>query len=313
MRLIKLLAVAGIAAFAGYARYPERVFELLVRAQRRLGGLTAKTIEVDGHTWHYLEGGDPFGEPLVLIHGFAANKDNWCLYARGFHDKYRIICPDLLGFGDTERDWELDYDGASQADRLVDFLRALGIDRAHVGGNSMGGMITLQVALRHPELPKSLALLDSAGTSPQHRNEFWLAVEDGENPLAIREPSDIDRLLDLVAYKAPKLPERLKMVFYRDAKERESFHDMVFDAIAAEGVEGALDDQVADIGQATLILWGKQDRILDVSCTELLSERIPRNRVEILDHTGHAPMVERPRLSSRLHDEFLTDVAAGRI
>lgn len=312
MRLRLLALGAAAAAAFAYLKYPAKVFELAIDAQRRVGGLEPKTRAVDGTTWHYLEGGDPNGEPLVLLHGFAANKDNWNLYARGF-DTYRIIAPDLPGFGDNDRSFDLSYDTATQADRVQDFLQALGIESAHIAGNSMGGMITLQLALRHPELPISLALLDSAGTSSAEPNDFQKDVENGQNPLAIRTLDDVDRVLDLATYRPVKLPGRLKQVFFDDIKPREAFHDKVFDSIAEEALDGGLDDQIASITQPVLIMWGRQDEILDVSATELLHERIERRRLEILDETGHVPMMERPGRSSQIHAQFLADVAAGRI
>jgi len=312
MRLV-LPLVTGLAAVAGYMKYPGKVFEFATKAQRRIGGLEPKTLGVGDLTWHYLEGGNASGEPVLLMHGFGANKDNWIFYARSLGSHYRIICPDLPGFGDSDRRADLAYDSASQANRVHDFLVALGIERAHVAGNSMGGMIALQLALLHPATVLSLALLDSAGTSSAEPNEFQVAVESGNNPLAIREPADIDRLVDLAVYKAPRIPKRIKTVVYNDAKLRESFQDMVFEQIATEASQGALDDELASITQPTLIIWGREDEILDVSCTELLHSRIPRSRVEILDKTGHAPMIERPRVSAKLHATFLEDVGNGRI
>lgn len=313
MRFVTVAIAAIAAAVVGYVKYPKRVFDGAISLQRRIAGLDHKTLDVDGLTWHYLEGGEPDGEPLVLLHGFAANKDNWGLYARRLGKTYRIICPDLPGFGDTERSFDLSYDTATQADRVHGFLRALGIDHAHVAGNSMGGMVTLQLALRHPDLPLSLALIDSAGTSGTQRNEFQLAVENGQNPLAIREPDDVDRVLAMATYRPVHLPARIERVFFEEIKEREAFHDKVFESVAEEASDGGLDDEIAAITQPVLIMWGRNDRIIDVSCTELLDARIPRSRVEILDKTGHVPMMERPRASAKLHADFLADVEAGRI
>lgn len=313
MKFLLAIAATVAAAVGGYLKYPAKVLDGAISLQRRVAGLTHRTRVVDGYTWHYLEGGTPDGVPLVMIHGFAGNKDNWALVARALGKNHRIICPDLPGFGDSERRFDLSYDTATQADRVHEFLLALGIDKAHIAGNSMGGMITLQLALRHPELPLSLALLDSAGTSSVEPNAFQIAVENGETPLAVRTLDDVDRALDLATYRTVRLPKKLKQVFFEDIKEREELHDQVFGEIAEEATEGGLDDEIAAITQPVLIMWGREDQILDVSCTELLDERIARSRVEILDKTGHVPMMERPREAARIHADFLADVAAGRI
>ena len=131
----------------------------------RVRGHIELAIGTDGITWPYLEGGPPGGEVLLLVHGFGAEKDHWLAYARQFSKKYRVVIPDVPGFGEATKSADLDYGMAAQAKRMDGFLQALGISRCHAAGNSMGGYILLKLALDNPARLESLTLLNNAGVS----------------------------------------------------------------------------------------------------------------------------------------------------
>ena len=142
-----LLLGLGIA-FAGiYYLFPAWLVALLVGMVRKWGRMSAKSVIADGITWPYLEGGPPDGEVVVMVHGFGGDKDNWPLYARHFTKRYRVIAPDLPGFGGNVRDPKLNYGGPAQTERLHAFVTELGLDNIHLAGNSMGGFISLTYAL----------------------------------------------------------------------------------------------------------------------------------------------------------------------
>src|ERR1044072_6725865 len=106
--------------------------------------------EVDGVRVHYQEAGDADDPPMILIHGFAASNLVWSkvfleLAASGF----RVIAPDLLGYGYSEKPRNLDYTIARQAEMIVSFMRRLGIERAVLVGRSYGAAIAVTIALDH--------------------------------------------------------------------------------------------------------------------------------------------------------------------
>ena len=145
--LLVILAIALAVPILLYFLAPRLLVDTAVNALRRKGGLTEKAVIAGGLRWPYLEGGDPTGDVVVLVHGFGGDKDNWAFYAPFLTKRYRLICPDLPGFGDTSRDPALDYDCRLQADRLREFLDALGVEKCHLGGNSMGGYIALLLSV----------------------------------------------------------------------------------------------------------------------------------------------------------------------
>src|SRR3546814_2907816 len=142
-----LLFAPLIAFVLLYFLFPGRLVALMRSLVRRRGRLVRKSIAVDGRVWPYLEGGDRSKPALVMVHGFGADKDHWTFYAPWLTKDYRLIAPDLPGFGENDRDGELLFDVASQAARLKGFLDALGIERPHLGGNSLGGWLALRFTI----------------------------------------------------------------------------------------------------------------------------------------------------------------------
>src|SRR3546814_17114874 len=136
-----LLFAPLIAFVLLYFLFPGRLVALMRSLVRRRGRLVRKSIAVDGRVWPYLEGGDPSKPALVMVHGFGADKDHWSFYARLMTRDYRLIAPDLPGFGENDRDPALPFDIASQTARLTASLAALGTERPHLGGHSLGGWL----------------------------------------------------------------------------------------------------------------------------------------------------------------------------
>jgi len=131
-------------------------------AQRWRAGLTRKEITIPGGLRYvYLEGGR--GEPLLMLHGFGANKDNFTAMARYLTPHYRVIIPDHIGFGESSHPQDLDYAPPAQAARLRVLMHALAIRRFHLAGHSMGGQISLIYISLYAGDVKSLWLIDPGG------------------------------------------------------------------------------------------------------------------------------------------------------
>ena len=101
---------------------------------------------------HYQEAGEPDAPAMILIHGFAASNLVWSKVLLEFAEAgFRVIAPDLLGYGYSEKPRELDYTIARQAEMIVSLMQRLGIERAVLVGSSYGGAIAATIALDHPE------------------------------------------------------------------------------------------------------------------------------------------------------------------
>ena len=153
------LAAAIAACWITFRVRPVPATRALLAVLRPLLGLRRHEVRVAGETWPYLAGGPSSAPTVLFVHGFGADKDMWLTYARRFKDRYRIIAPDLPGFGDADRRADRDYAPRAQARRLAAFCDALRIKDAHVVGSSMGGFISAWLAIDRADLVRSLTLM----------------------------------------------------------------------------------------------------------------------------------------------------------
>ncbi len=307
MRLLLVLIFAPLIALAlMYFVFPGRLVALGRALLRRRGGMVQKGVVVDGRTWPYLEGGDPSKPLLLLVHGFAGDKDNWSMIAPYLTRDYHVIAPDLPGFGENERDPDLAYDLQAQTARLKVFADTLGLRRPHVAGNSMGGWIALRYAIDYPGALASLTLLDNAGVNGANESALQKqAANEDYNPLVIASLEDADRLVAMVVHKPPYIPSRLKPVLYADALKYRDQLDTIFWVIATEGRDHPLNDRLGEVKVPTLIIWGRHDQLLDVSCVPVLEAGIAGSVSHIFDHVGHVPMIEDPKATAAVMKGFL--------
>jgi len=299
--LLSLLAVSLAGLVALYAFRPRWVFDAVKAALRRRASLSRKSIRVGDIEWPYLESGKATVEPIVLVHGFGGDKDNWTLYAPYLTRHHRVICPDLPGFGENDRSVDRDYRMQAQARRLREFLDALGVDRCHLAGNSMGGFIALQFALDFPERLASLTLLDNAGVAGTGISDLQKAIKQGSNPLELKTMADVDRLLAFVYRKPPFMPRQFKRVMLDDALANAQVLEKVFWTLAKEGIAGALNARLGEVQAPTLIVWGRHDQLIDVSVVDELRCGIANSVAVIFEHVGHVPMLEAPRETAAHH------------
>ncbi|HSC82890.1 MAG TPA: alpha/beta hydrolase [Pseudomonas sp.] len=295
------LLVAGAAATLYFV--PSTLVASAQFIERQLAGLSAREIQVNGLNIHYYEGGPADGETILMLHGFGANRDNWLRFSRSLSQRYHIIVPDLPGFGESSKP-DISYDVASQAERMQALVKALGIQKVHLIGNSMGGHIAALYAARHPDEVLSLALLDNSGVNSPTKSEMFQRIERGEpNPLVVRKPEDFDALMHFVFVNPPELPESLKRHFAEQSLANREHYDQIFAQLRAKYVP--LEPELPKIQAPTLLLWGDQDRVLDVSSIEVMKPLLKNATVVIMKDCGHAPMLERPEETAQHYQAFL--------
>lgn len=300
---------AGCAALvlAGCTRAPvdEQVFEMGLRVERERAGFDAKWVDIDGYRLAYLER-PADGETIVLLHGFASEKDAWTRFARHIPDHYRVIAVDLPGHGDSSRRIDEIHDVPYLVARLAQGLDAMGVGRFHIAGNSLGGMAALLYAHAHPDRVLTLGLFAAAGVDPPDESAFERMLAEGRNPLIVDDRDSFDALMDMVFEEAPLMPWPVGTVLARRFEERAWFHEKMWHDIWSrrEEVTGLL----PAIPMPTLVLWGDSDRILDPSSVEVFARWLPRAEVAVLLATGHSPMIERPSRSAEVYLGFLDRV-----
>ena len=244
----------------------------------------------DGTRIAYLEGGT--GAPLVLVHGFGADKDNFTRVSSYLTPHYRVIVPDLVGFGESAHRGDVDYHYAAQAERLHAFTQALGLSRYDLGGNSMGGGISMSLAAQHPQEVASLWLIDCAGIAEAPPGELArIITTTGANPLIITRESDYPAFIRFVMSDPPWIPGSVMDELARERIANQDLERAVFLQIATDSVSVA----IKGLRTPTLIVWGDEDRALSVGTVPLLQALLPNAHAVVMPHVGHAPMIERPQ------------------
>ena len=265
---------------------------------RRRSGLKLKEIRIaDELRYVYLEGGQ--GEPLLLLHGFGANKDNFTPIARFLTPHYRLIIPDLIGFGHSSHPQDTDYAPPVQAARLRALMQALGIKRIHLGGSSMGGQISLTYASLYPTDVVSLWLLACGGVWSAPKSEHQQIMETGgRNRLMARTEEEYRQILPFVMDKPPYIPRFMLSVMARERIQNFDLEQRIYDAHIAYEME----PHIAGLTTPTLIVWEKEDRTHNAAAAEILHRLLPNSEVIILPGAGHLPMIEQPK---RCADDYL--------
>jgi len=289
--LVYLLLGLCALLVAGYFIAPEPYVDAALRLQRRAAGLKTKSVRVGGHRIVYMEGGE--GEPLVLLHGFGATRDNWSLLAKELTPHFRVIAPDLPGYGESGRHASAFYSLSSQLGRLDGFVRALGLTRFHLGGNSMGGYLAAHYAHQHPNSIQSLWLLAPAGVVSAEPSEVLAALERGENPLLVKQEADFAHIIELCFVKPPYMPAGFRRVFAARAMADAEFHARLFDELFRE--PRPFEEHLPGLPTPTLITWGERDRVLHASGARILHGLLPASELHLMPETGHVPMVEKPQ------------------
>ncbi|HEX8956054.1 MAG TPA: alpha/beta hydrolase [Burkholderiaceae bacterium] len=298
--LFALVLLCFIALVAFMYIEPEKATQIAVDAERRQSGLVRKEITTpDGLHYAYLEGGQ--GDPLVLLHGFGADKDNFTRVARWLTPHYRVIIPDLIGFGESSHPEDIDYSAHAQAARLQVLMQSLGLGKIDLGGSSMGGQIAMAWAAQHPETVRSLWLIDAAGIWSAPKSELArIVLSDSGNPLIAHNEDEFAATYEFVMEDPPFIPRAMLNVMGREPIKYAKLHEKIFDQIATESVE----EDVTGLPTPTLIEWGAHDKAIDVRTAEVLSGLLPNSEVVILNNIGHLPMLEAPRRSAEDYLRF---------
>ncbi len=296
--VLLILAVCGAAGFVYLS--PENATHFAVSAERSRSNLVRKEIDLAGGLHYvYLEGGQ--GEPLLLLHGFGADKDNFTRVARFLTPHYRVIIPDHIGFGESSHPQEADYAPPAQVERLRSLAQALGVKTLHLGGSSMGGQIAMDYAAHYPAEVRSLWLLDPAGVWSVPQSELRKIMEQtGRNPLLARNEDEFAQIFSFVMSDPPFIPRPMLNVMAQQRIRNFSLEERIFKQISTYSVE----KEIAGMDIPALIVFGERDRAISPATAEDLHKLLPHSQVIIMQGLGHLPMLEKPEQSAKDYLRF---------
>ena len=312
-----------VAAYllVGWLR-PEWVLEAEYARLRWLAGASERRVQVGDHRIVYVQAGH--GRTIVLLHGFTGSKENWLPLMRELSRGYRVIAPDLAGWGESSRLRGADYGPVAQAERVRAFLEvvqgAAPAAGARVGthatarvpyrpptlvvGHSMGGQILGLLAARHPDAVNRIALMDAAGV-PFALNDFGRAVLEGKNPFEVTSKADLHRYLGIVFARPPPVPWPADRALVRLRTRQAGFEQQVLDAIGRGPEALLLGQRLGQVRAPTLLLWCRDDHVIDVSAAQVFRAGIRNSRVALLDRCGHMPMMQQPQATAAAIEAFL--------
>ncbi len=246
------------------------------------------------------------GAPVLMIHGSGPGVSafaNWRLVMPVLAQRVRVIAPDMLGFGFTERPPEQTYDLDHWLCHAVGVLDALGIERTDLVGNSFGGALALALAIRHPGRVRRLVLMGSVGVP--------FPITPGLDAVWGYTPSfeAMRRLLDIFAYDRALVTDDLARLRY-EASIRPGFQESfaaMFPAPRQRWVDAlaSTEDEVRRIPHETLVIHGREDKVIPLRTSLTLADWIPRSQLHVFGRCGHWTQIEHAGRFARLVGDFL--------
>jgi 2-hydroxymuconate-semialdehyde hydrolase len=248
------------------------------------------------------------GAPMLLIHGSGPGVSafaNWRLVMPALAKQGRVMAPDMVGFGFTERPAGQTYDMDHWVAQAVGILDALDIERTDLIGNSFGGAVALALAIRHPGRVRRLVLMGAAGTR--------FAITPGLEAVWGYTPSleNMRRLLDIFAYDRRLVTDDLARLRYEASMRpgvQEAFSSL-FPAPRQRWVDAlaSAEEAVRAIPHQTLIVHGREDQVIPLHSSLTLADWIPRAQLHVFGQCGHWTQIEHAERFARLVGDFFAE------
>jgi pimeloyl-ACP methyl ester carboxylesterase len=283
--LLLFLAVGPVWAQLPQARSATSVITVAPAPSQNTSAPVEKEAVVFGTKIHYVEAGS--GPVVILLHGLGGNSTNWALNIASLAQKFRVIVPDQIGFGKSDKPF-IHYRVGTYVDYLDQFCKELKIEHASLVGNSMGGWVAAAFTVAFPERVDRLVLVDAAGYAPPPNFDYRTLY--GLNPSTRAGMKQVAAL-----------------VFYNKLFQSDALIDAAMAAriTAGDGYtitsliesitrgEDFLDKSVKTIKQPTLVVWGRQDGLTPLIDGERFKKEISNSTLLVIDECGHVPQFEK--------------------
>jgi 2-hydroxymuconate-semialdehyde hydrolase len=253
------------------------------------------------------------GPPVLLIHGSGPGVTawaNWRLVMPELARQARVIAPDMVGFGYTDRPQGQRYDMDAWVAQAVGLLDALGIEQTDLVGNSFGGALALALAIRHPKRVRRLVLMGSVGVT--------FPITPGLDAVWGYTPSldNMRKLLDIFAYDRGLVSDELARLRY-EASIRPGFQESfagMFPAPRQRWVDAmaSAEQDIRALPHDTLIVHGREDQVIPLSNSLTLSQWIARSQLHVFGQCGHWTQIEHAARFARLVGNFLAEADGTR-
>jgi 2-hydroxymuconate-semialdehyde hydrolase len=266
----------------------------------------ASSVQTGAFKTNYHDRGNGF--PVVFLHGSGPGVTAWANWNKVFphlEKEFRCIAPDMAGFGFTEREKNPVYSMNNWVQQAIDLFDALKIEKANLVGNSFGGALALTIAVKYPERVNKLVLMGAMGVS--------FPITYGLDKVWGYEPSEanMEELLEIFTYDHSFATKDLAKTRYESSIQpgfQEAFHAM-FPEPRQKSVEmmAGSENYIRSIKHPTLIVHGREDRVIPVENSIRLIQLIDNAQLHIFGHCGHWTQIERADEFSKLLLSFFKE------
>lgn len=248
------------------------------------------------------------GDPVLLLHGSGPGVSawaNWRLTLAALEPHFRLLAPDLAGFGYSVCPESMVHTRQSWLDQIVSFIDALGLERVHVIGNSFGGSMALALAITHPERVNKLILMGSVGVP--------FELTEGLDAVWGYEPSfeNMQAIMRVFAFDQSLVGDELVQLRY-EASKRPGIHEaysQMFPAPRQRWVEAMAhaEEDIRAIPHETLLVHGRDDEVIPLSTSLTMMQLIDNIQLHVFGRCGHWTQIEHSKAFSGLISDFLSE------
>lgn len=268
-------------------------------------GLKAESLQVGDTRWAYYTGGN--GPTIMLLHGFGLDKTEWLQVAPLLTAHFRVIIPDLPGWGASTHVAGADPGLNAEADQLAGFVAALELQPFVLVGHSMGGAIAGLYAAAHPNALAGLVLVDSYGLSFKPNDYARRYLDTGVNPFVYDDRAGFRRLLQLAFLTPPKVPGRIIDVMVARNQANRAFLQRAWQQQRQPDQAHVLDAHLSELTMPVLAVWCRDDKLMDLSALDTLRrglDHAPSIDATVLSGCNHMPTLEQPAAAARVIADF---------
>jgi 2-hydroxy-6-oxonona-2,4-dienedioate hydrolase len=237
-------------------------------------------------------------EILVLLHGIGASAERWSKAIPFFYEYFRIIVPDLIGFGHSDKP-AVEYNIPFFVKFLEDFLNNLGVKKTSLCGSSLGGLVAAEYAINNSAIVNKLILVSPAGTmktSTKTLEEYILAS-------LYPTHDNVWRAFINMAYDPSTVTERTIQEFIDRMNLPNAKYAFMSTMLGVRNTTNLV-SRLSKILSPTMIIWGEQDLMIPVKYAEDY-RNIPNSVLQVIPKCGHTPFTERPKVFSKIAINFL--------
>lgn len=268
-------------------------------------------VTVEGLNTYYVTKGS--GKPVILIHGLSAYSFSWRKNLDPLAEFFHVYAIDLKGLGFSDKPLKSDYSPEGMATFVIRFMDALSIPKAALIGSSMGGMISLTAALKYPSRVTQLVLVASTGYPlPSNLRRKLLETPIlGEILVKFARKKDLERSLRNCYYDPAQVtPEVIEGYYLPYTKNRNLKPQLLMARRFGFHRRSPLEGLYGQIQIPTLLVWGREDRIVPVQHAYRFHREIKTSQLIILEKTGHAPQEENPEEFNKIVTDWIISSGA---